>query len=249
MTQREKTYTHHYRLIAAQCNAQRELAPAKLLQLLIEVATEHADLLGVGFRQLAADGNLWVLSRIAFEMKRYPTVLEEFSITTWVEGYNRHFSERNFELRGSDGEVIGYARSIWVAINVNTRRPANLDGFDFLADVVSDRPCPIDRQGKLRPIDPPQTVQPYRFEVSDIDVNRHVTSSRYAELIIDRQDLATYDSRYISRFEIEYRHEAHYGDEVEIRSSFTPDGTALVSAIMLGDTPVCLARSITLPRP
>lgn len=107
MTQLQKHYTRRYRLTAAQCNAQRELAPAMLVQHIIEVATEHADALGVGFKNLAANGTLWVLSRCAFEVRRFPRLLEEYSLTTWVEGYNRHFSERNFEIRGEGGEVIG----------------------------------------------------------------------------------------------------------------------------------------------
>ncbi len=248
MTDFQKTLTQRYRLTAAQCNAQRELAPAMLVQHIIEVATLHADALGVGFKNLAANGILWVLSRCAFEVKRYPRLLEEYSLTTWVETYNRHFSERNFEIRGEDGEVIGFARTIWVPIDLKTRRPANLDSFGFLNDVIIDKACPITRQGKLRPIDPPQMCHPYKFQVSDIDVNRHVNSSRYVELIINQMDLPTYDRFYVARFEIEYRHEAHYGDEVEVCSAFSSDGDALLTAINIGEQTVCLARSITLPR-
>jgi len=248
MTENIKIHTHNYTLTAAQCNAQRELAPAMLVQQIIEVATEHADSLGVGFKNLAADGNLWVLSRIAIEMKRYPRLLEKYSLTTWVEGYNRHFSERNFEICGSGGEVIGYARTIWVAINMNTRRPANLSNLDFLTKVACDKECPIDRQGKIRPIEPPQMCHPYKFQVSDIDVNRHVTSSRYVELIINQMDLDAYDNFFVSRFEIEYRRESHFGDEVEVCSSFMDDGQSLVSTINHDGTIVCLARTVTLPR-
>lgn len=248
MTQLQKHYTRRYRLTAAQCNAQRELAPAMLVQHIIEVATEHADALGVGFKNLAANGTLWVLSRCAFEVRRFPRLLEEYSLTTWVEGYNRHFSERNFEIRGEGGEVIGFARTIWVSIDMATRRPANLSGFDFLQEVVSDKECPISRQGKLRPIEPPQMCHPYRFQVSDIDVNRHVNSSRYVELIINQMDQDTYDRFFVSRFEIEYRHEAHYGDEVEVCSAFSAEGDALLTSINLDGQTVCLARSVTSPR-
>lgn len=249
MTEFQKIYTHTYHLTAAQCNAQRELAPAMLVQHIIEVATEHADALGVGFKNLAANGTLWVLSRIAFEVKRYPRLFEDYSLSTWVEAYNRHFSERNFEIRGAGGEVIGYARTIWVSIDMRTRRPANLDGFDFLRQVVSDKECPIEKQGKIHTIDPPQMCHPYTFQVSDIDVNRHVNSSRYVELIFNQMDLETYDRYYVSRFEIEYRREAHFADDVEVCSSFTPDRSALITSINLCDKPVCLARSETSPRP
>ena len=239
-------YTHHYHLLAAQCNAQRELAPAQLIQQIIEVATEHADYLGVGAIRLQQDGNLWVLSRIAIEIRRYPRLLEDYSLTTWFEGYNRHFSARNFELRGQGGEVIGYARTIWVAINLTTRRPADLSGISYISDTVTDYPCPMAVQGKIRPIDPPQIVHEYRFRVSDIDFNRHVNSARYVELILNQLDLKAFDECYLSRFEIEFKHEAHFDDLAEVGSAY--DGDVLITEISRGGTTICLSRSILTPR-
>lgn len=248
MTELITLYSHRYHLTAAQCNAQRELAPSQLVQQIIEVATEHADLLGVGFKDLQTNGNLWVLSRVAIDMKRYPHLYEDYSLATWIESYNRHFSERNIEISSDSGEIIGYARTIWVAININTRRPADLSYISHISDTVCDHPCPIPKQGKIRPADPPQMCHPYRFQVSDIDVNRHVNSSRYVELVINQMDLETYDSFFVSRFEIEYRREAHYGDEMEVCSSFSTDGKELITSINHNETPVCLARCVTLPR-
>lgn len=109
-------YTVSHSLTAAQCNAQRELAPAQLVQQLIEAATCHADSLDFGFRRLQSLGILWVLSRISFKMDRYPQVFETYSITTWVESFNRHFSERNYMISGADGQPIGYAHTVWMAI-------------------------------------------------------------------------------------------------------------------------------------
>lgn len=248
MTELITLYSHRYHLTAAQCNAQRELAPAQLIQQIIEVATEHADLLGVGFKDLQTAGNLWVLSRVAIDMKRYPHLLEDYSLTTWIESYNRHFSERNIEISSQTGEILGYARTIWVAININTRRPADLSYISHISDTVCNHPCPIPKQGKIRPIVPPQMCHPYRIQVSDIDVNRHVTSSRYVELVINQMDLEAYDKFFVSRFEIEYRREARYDEEMEICSSFNADGAELITSINHDDTPVCLARCVTQPR-
>ena len=233
--------TRTYHLTAAQCNAQRELAPAQLVQQIIEVATEHADALGVGYRELQRSGCTWVLSRIAFEMTRYPRLLETYSLTTWIESYNRHFSERNFEIKGEKGETIGYARTIWVAINTETRRPADLSSIVHIAATVSDRPCPIARQSKIRQNENPERLHRYTFRISDIDLNRHVNSTRYVELILNQMSLADFDESFLARFEIEYKNEARFDDTVEVGSSMH-DGE-LVSAITLGDRTLTLARS------
>ena len=244
--QRQTLYTHSYQLLAAQCNAQQELAPSQLVQQIIEVATLHADALDVGFERLAQDGNLWVLSRICFDMRRYPRLFERYSLTTWIEGYNRHFSARNFEIKSSDGEILGYARTIWVAINLETRRPADLSSISYIQETVTDYPCPIARQGKIRPVDPPQIEHEYTFRVSDIDCNRHVNSGRYVELILNQLDLQAFDECYLSHFEIEYRREAHFNDAVEVDSAYV--GDALITAINLGDEIICLSKTVMTPR-
>lgn len=235
-----KEYTHRYFLTAAQCNPQKEIALPALVQHIIEVATEHADILGVGYSRLKEDHNLWVLSRIAIDMDHYPRMHEHYSLTTWIEGYNRHFSERNFEIRGEDDQVIGYALTIWVAINMDTRRPADLSGIASIAYTVSDRPCPIDRIQKIRPVDTPQISNDYVFQVSDIDFNRHVNSTRYIELIIDQLDLPTLDTYFISRFEIVYQHEAHFDEQVRVISSFGEE--ALTTEIRDDAKTMCMSR-------
>ena len=242
-----KLYTRSYCLTAAQCNAQSELAPAQLVQQIIEVATDHADMLGVGFKDLEKTGTLWVLSRVAIEMESYPRLMDNYSLSTWIEGYNRHFSERNIEIRHADGHLLGYARTIWVAIDLRTRRPADLSAISYISDTVLDRPCPIARQEKIRPIEPPQIVHDYTFRVSDIDLNRHVNSTRYVELIMNQMDLADFDEYYLHRFEIEYKHEAHYGETVEVDSALTSAGD-LITRLAIGDRTISLARSQMRPR-
>lgn len=246
MTKLPTLYSHAFHLTAAQCNAQRELAPAQLVQQIIEVATEHADALGVGFKDLQANGTLWVLSRVAIEMNRYPHLLEDYTLTTWIESYNRHFSERNIEIISGSGEILGYARTIWVAININTRRPADLSNISYISDTVCDHPCPIAKQEKIRPVDPPQIVHDYTFRISDIDLNRHVNSTRYVELILNQMDLSDFDEYYLERFEIEYKQEAHFNDTVEVASAMV--GDTLISSISIGPRTICLARSVMKPR-
>lgn len=237
-----KVHQHRFTLSAAQCNAQCELSAAGLVQHIIELATEHADLLNCGFERLQSDGMLWVLSRLAFEMKRMPRLQEKYVISTWIESYNRHFSQRNFDIRSATGEVLGYARSIWVAIDRESRRPANLEGIAAIAATVSDRPCPIEAPRKLRmERNVPASVRNYTFKVSDIDFNRHVNSGRYVELMLNSLSLSDFDENRIARFDIDYKLESHYGDVATVAYTRSADGT-VVSDITVEGREVCICR-------
>ena len=62
------------------------------------------------------------------------------------------FTSRCFELVDGNGKTFGYARSIWAAIDVETRRPTLLD-IARLSAYVTDRPCPIEKPGKIAAVE------------------------------------------------------------------------------------------------
>lgn len=209
-------YRVDYFLSPAECNAQQEMSLPLLVQRLIDISTAHASALGVGYERLLKDNNAWVLSRLSVELKRFPAINRGYSLTTWVEDVNRHFSERIVEIRGESGEVIGYGRLTWVAINITTRRPADLT--PLIASITpSENRCPIDKHPRLAPLGIPDRVTMYKFRYSDIDFNRHVNSTRYVEFILDRWSVSHFDQNRVARFDIAYQSEAHYDDVVEVR--------------------------------
>ena len=120
------------------------------------------------------------------------------------------------EIAGANGEVLGFVRTIWFAIDLNKRTPGDLSMLESLAITVSDRPCPIEKQGRLRPIGEATHVGEYRFRYSDIDFNNHVNSVKYMELLLNQWPLEYHQSHDIARFEIAYLHETHFDDEVKV---------------------------------
>lgn len=217
MEEQKAEYRVDYYLTAAECDAQQEMSLPLLTQRLIDIATAHADALGVGYDYLIKENNAWVLSRLSIELQRFPSIDTAYSLITWVEELNRHYSERIVEIRDGSDEVIGYARLTWVAIHIATRRPADLSAM--LEKITpSERRCPIERHPRMGKIGEADMVTTYRFKYSDIDFNRHVNSTRYVQLILDRWGLDFFDHHRVSRFDISYHAEALFGETVEVRS-------------------------------
>lgn len=242
MSEIVKEYRHEFFLTAAECNAQQVLPLPMFAQRVIEVATEHANILGCGYADMIKSNLAWVLSRLTVEMKRFPRVHEKYALTTWIENFNRHYSERDFEITVGDGEVLGHVRTIWVAINVETRSPGDISMLSALASTESDRPCPIEKQSRMRPITNVDRSSQYRFCSSDIDFNRHVNSTRYIEQILNQWDVDFYDDNNIARFEIAYQQEAHCGDSVTVNVSQTEN---VADVDIKGDNGVICRSKIT----
>lgn len=207
-------YPLDFYLTAAEVNAQCELPLSRLVTLVIDAATAHANSIGAGYARMMEDNTSWVLSRLSIDLVRMPGVNRAYRLLTWVDSLNRLYSDRLFELQDSGtGESIGWIHTTWMAIDMETRRASDLTRIVSLAEVINPREFHGEKSGRLTPVKDPEDGYRYLFKVSDIDVNRHVTTRRYIDLITDVFPLEHYETHRISRFEIAFKHEARYGEE------------------------------------
>ncbi|MDR1880696.1 MAG: acyl-[acyl-carrier-protein] thioesterase [Tannerellaceae bacterium] len=206
---------------------------------LLHAASIHAAERGFGFNDMNDRHTTWVLSRLAIEMDSYPGISEQITLYTWVEEVTRLFTHRCFALAGGDGKTFGYARSIWAAIDVETRRPAPLD-IEGLSAYIADRPCPIEKPGKIAPVENRTAGEPYRVRYSDLDINGHLNSIKYMEHLLDLFDLELVRQKDIHRFEIAYLAEGRYGMPLTLHAEETSPGTYTM-AICHEERAICRA--------
>lgn len=246
-----KELSQSFFLSAGEADAEQEMALPLLVSKLIDIATAHANALGIGNPDMPDPNTGWVLSRLTTDMSRYPLVNESYTITTWIESWNRHFSQRAFLISDNDGNPLGYARSIWMVLNTKTRANAGLANLSLPPDSFSDRICPIPKQekhvkignGGLTPSHPDAS---YKFKYCDLDSYRHVNTVRYVQLLLNQLPLETYDQYRLKRLELSFLHEARYGMEVSIRRSDDPVND-LLTAFYIEDsenTPILYARTL-----
>lgn len=237
-------YVNEFYLTAAEVNSQEEMPLSRLVTLIIDTATAHANRLGVGYARMMERNTSWVLSRLSTDIYRMPGVNHSYRMVTWVDSVNRLFSDRMFELQDSEtGETIGWAHTTWMAIDMDSRRPSDLSSLQELVDVVTERPFGGTKSGKLLPLTDMADGYAYTFKVSDIDVNRHVTTRRYIDLITDLWPIDMYNARRVSRFEIAFKHEARYAEEaVTAKRPHAGAPSLFDSEIRVGDTACALAR-------
>jgi acyl-ACP thioesterase len=213
---------------------------------LLNCAGFHASDRGFGMAELNENHYTWVLSRLSIEMDDLPRQYEAFTVKTWVEDVYRLFTDRNFAILNKDGRTIGYARSVWAMISIETRKPADLlqlHGGSITDYIYPQEPCPIAKAGRIK-VATEEPVSSHRVVYSDIDINGHVNSIKYIEHILDLFPLDTYRTRQLKRFEVAYVAEGYAGDtllfyrqevgekeyDIEIRKD---DGTVLVRSKMI----------------
>ena len=243
----QKEFTQSYQLTAGECNAQLEMPVGLLVERLIEIATLHANSWGVGYARLVQDNQGWVLTRVTLEMERYPRMNERYSLTTWIEGYNRHFSQRNMAITGEDGQVLGYARTMWMVIDFNTRSSVDISKLSYIsANALPQKPCPIEPQGRFMAVEPTRSAC-HTFTYTDCDFNRHVNTVRYVELLLNQFTMEHHDSHFVRRLELAFARETHYGDSAQLVIADGQEGDSRID-IMVDGQPHVRARLLFAPR-
>lgn len=190
---------------------------------LLHAASKHAADRGFGYSDMNERHTAWVLSRLAIEVSDYPTASQTITLYTWVEEVGKLFTNRCFELVDGEGRTFGFARSVWAAIDVETRRPTLLD-VEGLGAYIAERPCPIEKPGKIAPVENSSEGELYMVKYSDLDVNGHLNSIKYMEHLLDLFDIRMFNTKEVSRFEIAYQAEGRYGMELALhKAESAPD--------------------------
>lgn len=212
-----------YFLSAADCNAQREMPLASLVRHIIESATEHANRLNVGYTRLAETGIAWVLSRIALEIYRMPGVNERFSLETRVTSVDRHSSDRLFEVTDAEGRVVALARTVWVALDIRERKLADLSMLSELRDIAAPWSPACAPPRRLRAQKEPAEVRSVNVWYSDLDINRHLTTTRYIDFMVSAFPLEWHDANRITRLDVVFMRETLPGATVEVATTPVSD--------------------------
>jgi len=183
---------------------------------ILQVATKHAEERGFGYSEMTARNKAWVLSRLIIEMFEYPEKDNELNAVTWVADANRLFTERCISFEKLDGKQIGFARTIWAAIDIETRRPTNVLELEGLLDYKVEQKIPVEGAKKIPPIKDMEPAGKFTIRYSDIDINGHLNSMKYIEHFIDMFDMEMFKAKDIYRFELNYTHEAHFGSRLHL---------------------------------
>jgi medium-chain acyl-[acyl-carrier-protein] hydrolase len=194
---------------------QFRITMAAFANILLTTAGYNADDNGFGLRRLHEMDCAWVLSRLAIEIKRFPEQYEKISVETWVEEVARANTTRNFCIRDEKDEIIANACSVWVFFDMNTRRAKDLQTLDGIREFANGEHGLIEKPIKLGAVEGDE-YDGFKVKYSDIDINGHVSSTRYVQWISDCFSLNCYRKCAASRFEINYMNEMLFDDFVEI---------------------------------
>jgi medium-chain acyl-[acyl-carrier-protein] hydrolase len=208
-----------FRLHSYEVDQSGRARPDILLSFMLDTAWSHTKDTEFSYTELKDEGQLWVLSRFLAVFHDLPKWDDEITVETWGKGTDKLFGLRDFIIHSKSGGKLVSATSAWLIIDRKTSRIQRIDtlGKNF--------PMQLDRNELdvgLEKIDPQpseQTDFEYVVRYSDLDVNKHVNSSKYVQWIIDSFPSDLLDHNVLGSFEINYLSEAKLNDRILVSIS------------------------------
>ncbi|MBD1397281.1 acyl-ACP thioesterase [Pontibacter sp. JH31] len=179
-----------------------------------EAAWDNTATMGISMYELLERDLTWVLQRMRVEMFRYPRHREKIVVETWASGRERVFLHRDFRVYGADRELLGQATSVWLVMDVVKRQLVSVPDFITAVEVVpGQEPLPF-AKGKLPQLEEVRYEQRMPVRWHDIDLNRHVTNTRYLQWVLETLPPEILEKQQLKEIDIIFNAESALGDKV-----------------------------------
>jgi len=218
------------------------LRPHVLFGFLLNSAWNLARGTSFGYQRLSEKRLMWVLSKLQLEIHRPPAWDEQITIETWGKRIERFFALRDFIVWSAGGEKLASATSAWMILNKESYRPQKPDA---IMEDFPWQPAKSEMETSLKKLPELEGgTDRAEFDVhfSDIDVNSHVTATKYLQWLLDSYPFDHYAQRRLAKAEISFVAEAVMGDHVTVRLADTSDGDIL--AVRRGSDGKDLCRAV-----
>ena len=201
----QPVFAKEYPLRAGDFDCRQRWQPAAIMDLFQDAAGCHALELGVGFPQLSARNQMWILSGVRFEVVATPKMYQTVRVVTWPLPAHSVTCRRDFRIEATDGTLLVKGTSDWAIMDGEKRKlvrareiyPADLA---YCEDVCFDGKMP-----RLADFEPQNDGMTFVPGYAELDMNGHVNNTKYANFILNAVNLA--EDQEIRVFHIHYRKE------------------------------------------
>ena len=214
------------------CGPDSKIRIYNLFLLFQEAAYLSAENLGFGYNALHEKNMTWVLSSLKIQIENLPEWNDPILVSTWPAGHNRLLGFREFKVVDEQENTLINATSEWIAIDLKSRRPMNINEFKITLPDTGERALP-EKLGRLNPKRYGKGLKIWKVEVpySAIDENGHVNNAEYVKWSLDALRKAKIDIHDFSTFQITFISELFENDKCEIVYQTEENGLAHVWGI------------------
>jgi len=199
--------------------------PESILDMFQSAAALNAIKLKVGVDDLEKLGLTYVVLRYKYVLYEQLKKDSEIIIETWPNPKGRVRFNRQFLIKDLEGNILGSGSSLWVLMDLGTRKIVKTDNFNYQTDVLYDDKN-FDVENKID-LDGLEFIYSGKYQVIRDDIDRvgHMNNTKYLKMLYNLEPYA------LKEVTIDYIHEIKLDDEVLLYKAKKDDYNYLIGKV------------------
>ena len=205
-------YQFNSRVSYSQVDSKLNLTYFALVNYMQDCSCFHSDDVGVGVGYLSSIDRGWFVTSYEIHINRMHYYLENISIITYPYQVRGMMARRIYEIKSETGELLVYADSLWVLMDLLNLKPARINEKIIAAyPEDKDRPSFSFNRSKLHYNNEGENVGRFVVNENYIDTNGHMNNSFYID--VTRRYLPKEE---FSEINVSYKKAALLFDELDV---------------------------------
>ena len=223
-------YRLDYTVLPSVCDTEGRLSIADTFAAFMDIATLHAEQLGVGMTALMPKGLFWLTVRTKIRFDRRPRLLEQVTLLTRPLAPDRLRTVREYRVE-QNGETLILGKTEWAVMEITAGKLRPIPEL-FAGLELPTEPWLAEPFARLDPdLSEAAELGGYLVRSTDIDLAGHLNNVAYLRALFGL--LSTEDWRRFPKGAVEicYRSPCYEGDTLSFRSRATENGCELAGIL------------------
>ena len=201
-----------------QTNQYGKASIASIFNILIEAAWAHAQVMDWGYDSLKSNNLFWVLSRMYFQVEKYPAWQDQITLSTWSAGTDGMYAYREYLVENERGDILLRASSAWLILDLETHKIFRLSEYRTTFPKLTDsNACRSPK--RIKPVVHPERMIFFPVLFSELDINQHFNSVKYVERVLDDFGIEFLNHNEPAELEVNYLKEGQAGDRIAVTNT------------------------------
>ena len=224
----KKKYSREILITPGLCDYSARLGVGYIFTLFMDIASEHAERLGMGKDAMLARDLFWITVKTKVHIIKRPPMMTETSLETWPAVPGRHLCNRYYVLRSGD-EVLAEGRTEWAVMNIKKQSLENISAL-YPLDIVPEGESVCDEPvARLsRDITDCEKIGAYTVKSTDIDIGGHMNNVAYVFAVLSLFSVAEQKDMRITDMEVSFAAQCFEGDVLTAYKRITDKGTEVL---------------------
>lgn len=210
-------YSKEMKIGVSMCDAAGKLGLANTFAIFQDAASEHAELLGVGYEDMTARKSFWMITRSRVHFCNRPNLMQAVQVNTWPAAPGSLRCDRSYRMCAGD-EILCEGRTEWCVYDLEKGgvKPVAEAGFAEDIEYLDELALPAPYARMKHNFTDADLACSHLVSTTDIDMGRHMNNVAYLRALVNSFSVEELEKMNIREMEIFYCMPCFEGDKLDI---------------------------------